>query len=466
MRSILTAAVTVVALAAGPMANAETLADALIAAYKNSHLLDQNRALLRAADEDVATAVADLRPVVNFTLQSTYRDIENTNQVFTGTGFVSVESRDESLDTQAQLSWDLTLLDFGRNRLAIENAKETVLATREALVDLEQRVLLSAVQAYVNVRLTQDIVALRQSNVRLITQELRAAKDRFDVGEITRTDVAIAESRLASSRANLAAAEGEFTVAREAYKAATGAYPGKLAGPPAAPKTARSLKEAIAVALRTHPVLKQTQHQVAAADVNVGRAEAAMKPTLGARAIVGLAPGGVESESLSLTLNQTIYAGGKLSALYRRALASREAARAGLHQTAVTVEQSVGNAWSNLEVSDVSIRATELQISAARTAYDGLREEAKLGARTTLDVLNAEQELLDAQAARLSAEATRYFGVYQLLQAMGLLTVDHLQLGIPTYDVSAYYNAVKSAPATSSQGKALDRVLQSIGGGN
>ncbi|MDP4032349.1 MAG: TolC family outer membrane protein [Pseudorhodobacter sp.] len=452
IRNILSVAAMLAAVAMAPAAQAETLADAMIAAYRNSNLLEQNRALLRAADEDVATAVAAVRPVVNFALQSTYS---------TSSGpAVSTDS----LNSAANLSMDLTLLDFGRNALAIEAAKETVLATREALVDVEQRVLIVAVQSYVQVRLSQEIVALRQSNVRLITQELRAAKDRFDVGEITRTDVAIAESRLAASRASLAAAEGDLMVAREAYKAATGAYPGNLARLPATPKIPATLTEAIAIALRSHPVIRQTQRQVTVSDLNVARAEAAMKPTLSARATVGLQEGGFDSETLSLSLNQTIYAGGRLSALHRRAMASRTATRAGLHQVAVQVEQNVGNAWSNLQVSAASIAATGLQISAAQTAYDGLREEAKLGARTTLDVLNAEQELLDARAARLSAEATRYSGVYSLLQAMGLLTVEHLQLGIPTYDVTGYYNAVKNAPATSPQGKRLERVLKSIGG--
>jgi outer membrane protein len=440
-------------LATAPAARAETLADALIAAYRNSNLLDQNRALLRASDEDVAVAVSAVRPVINFTLQSSYANVE-----------LAAGGRNDSLSTSASLSAELTLLDFGRNALAIEAAKETVLATREALVDVEQNVLAAAVSAYVNVRLSQEIVALRESNVRLITQELRAAKDRFDVGEITRTDVAIAESRRAASQANLSSAQGDLLVAREAYKAATGDYPGNLAPLPRSPRIPRSLDEARSIALRSHPQVRQSQHEVLVADLNVKRGEAAMRPTLSARAVLGVDNDGLDDRTLSLTLNQTLYAGGRTSALYRQALASRDATRAGLHQTGVIIEQNVGNAWSALQVSGASISATDLQIRAAQTAFDGLREEAKLGARTTLDVLNAEQDLLDARAARLSAEATRYYGVYALLQSMGLLTVQHLQLGIPTYDVSAYYNAVKSAPATSPQGRKLDRILRSIGG--
>jgi len=334
-----------------------------------------------------------------------------------------------------------------------------VLATREALIALEQDVLLTAVSAYIDVRLAQNIVALRQNNVRLITQELDAARDRFEVGEVTRTDVAIAEAALAAARSGMTEAQGDLMIARESYKAATGAYPGDLAPPPAPPATARSLEEARAVALRSHPEIRQAQRQVAVAELNVARGKAAMRPSLTGRASLSTRDGGNDSRSLSLSLSQTIYAGGEISAVYRQALANRDAQRASLQQTGVTVAQNVGNAWSNVEVARVSIIANDEQVRASRAAYEGV-----LGARTTLDVLDAEQELLDAQFSRASAEATRYVGTYQVLSSMGLLTVEHLKLGIPTYDPAAYYNAVKNAPATSAQGKKLDRVLKAIGG--
>ena len=454
MRKFIGTVAAILALSA-PMARAETLADALIAAYRNSNLLDQNRAVLRAADEDVAIAVADLRPVIAFAGQAGYARAE----FLTATGGRGVN---EGLTGSLSLTADLTVLDFGRSKLAVEVAKESVLATREALVGVEQGVLLSAVQAYVDVRLSQEIVALRESNYRLITQELRASRDRFEVGEITRTDVSIAEARLAASRASLAAAEGDLMVARESYKAATGAYPGRLAGLPAAPKTARNLEDAQSVAQNAHPAIRQAQHAVTIAELNVARGKASLKPNVSARASLSVDGDGLNTSGVGLILNQTLYAGGKLSALYRKSLAGRDASRAGLHQTSVQVAQNVGNAWSSLLVSAASIDASGRQITAAQTAFDGVREEAKLGARTTLDVLDAEQELLDARASRLQAEARRYVGVYALLSAMGLLTADHLNLGIPTFDATAYYNAVKTAPATSAQGRRLDKILEKI----
>ena len=451
MRGFLAAVVVSVMGLAAPAAQAETLADALASAYRNSQLLDQNEALLRAADEDVAQAVARLRPVISFVAQA--QNVEsNPNSVQDG------------LSKTFQLAAQWTILDFGRNRIGVEIAKETVLATREALKGLEAQVLLSAVSAFVDVRLQAEIVALRQSNVRLIGQELQAAKDRFDVGEVTRTDVAIAEARLAAARSGLAAAQGDFKVARERYKAVVGDYPGNLAGLPPLPATAKSMEEARMIALRTHPSILQAQRQVTIAGLGVEATKAAMRPTVDLQgAIRQNLDTDSRTDSLSLSFNQTLYAGGALSSAHRQALANKEAAQANLLQTTITVGENVGNAWSALEVAAVSIQAGALQVQAAQTAFDGVREEATLGARTTLDVLDAEQELLDARATKLQSEAQRYVGVYNLLATMGLLSVEHLNLGVPTYDPALYYNAVKNAPVTSPQGKKLQRILDKIG---
>lgn len=452
MRAFLSAVAVAALGLTGTVASAETLADALAAAYKNSKLLDQNEALLRAADEDVAQAVARLRPVVNFVAEANSTDFDPdtpTNDEFT---------------TTLTLAMQWTLLDFGRNRLGVEIAKESVLATREALKDLEANVLLSAVSAYVDVRLQAEIVALRQSNVRLITQELQAAQDRFDVGEVTRTDVAIAEARLAAAQSGLAAAQGDFKVARERYKAVVGDYPGNLAGLPPLPKTARSMEEARMIALRGHPDILQAQRQVTVARLGVEATKAEMRPTVTLEGgLTESVDSDVQRSSVGLSFNQTLYAGGALHSAHRAALAQKEAAEAALLQTTITVGENVGNAWTALEVAAASIQAGTLQVQAAQTAFDGVREEATLGARTTLDVLNAEQELLDARATKLQAEAQRYVGVYSLLSSMGLLSVEHLNLGVPTYDPALYYNAVKNAPITSPQGKKLQRILDKIG---
>ncbi|WBU59075.1 TolC family outer membrane protein [Paracoccus albus] len=427
-------------------AMAETLGDTLVAAYRHSALLDQQRAVLRAADEDVATAMASLRPVLEWTLEHQFIESE---------GF-------ESTSTTASLTASMTLFDFGRSQVTIDGTKEVVLATRYALMGVEQDILLTAVQAFMAVRAATEQVELQQNSVRVLGQELQAAQDRFDVGEITVTDVAQANAQLAASRASLSSAEGDLRVALEDYAAATGAKPQGLSAPPPLPTRPASLEAAQAIAQKNHPAILQASRMVASAELGIAAAAADRKPSISG-SISGRAnkDGGSQME-LGLQMSQTLYSGGRLSAAHRGAMADRDETRATLLNTSRQVNQAVGIAWANIDVAAAQIRAIDEQISAAQQAYDGVREEATLGARTTLDVLDAEQSLLEARADKITAEANLQLAHYQLLSSMGLLTVKDLQLGIPTYDPSAYYNAVRDAPYTSKQGDNLDRVLRAL----
>ncbi len=434
-------------------ATSETLSDALVMAYRNSHLLEQNRALLRATDENVAIAVAAIRPIIAFVAQGE------------GVQPSTPSTYNNNLTGSLALSTTLTLYDFGRTRAAINSAKETVLATRAALVSVEEQVLLQAVSAYYTVQQSVQTVALQQNNVNVLQQELKATQDRFDVGEVTKTDVAQAQAALAAAQASYVAAQGNLAVARESYKAATGSYPGVLRATGGQPATARSLAEAQAIAVRLHPSVQQAQHQVAAANFNLRRAEASTRPSIDAGMKNGVDNKGNTGSSLTVTFTQPIYSGGQISATYRQAAANSDAAKAQLLQTGVTVVQNVGNAWAQLAVSRASISANQEQVRAAQVAFDGVREEAKLGSRTTLDVLTAEQTLLNAKVALVTADTNQGIAVYSLLSAMGLLTADHLKLGVPSYDPAAYFNAVSNGPASglSPQGAALDRIMRGIG---
>lgn len=435
----------------------ESLADALIAAYRNSHLLEQNQAVLRATDEDVATAVGSLLPVVSFVsklgrVDTTYARSDFSNFSYSGS---------------SSLQASFTLLDFGRGKTNVALKNELVLASQAALVGVEQQVMFDAVQAYVNVALQGDLVATQESNVKLIMQDLQATKDRFDVGEVTKTDVSLAQAQLASAKAQLASAQGNYTVAKERYNAAIGHYPDHVSALPKKPVAVTSVDEARAIALRTHPALAQSAHQAKAADLGLDLAKAQMSPTLGLSAAIteayterGL---GNTASALGLELDQTLYAGGRLSSGLRKAVAQQAQARAAELQVSVNVTEAVGKAWSNILVANASIAATEEQIQAAQAAYDGVKQEAQLGSRTTLDVLNAEQDLLSAKAAQLQAQANLSVSQYGLLSAMGLLTADQLHLGIPTFDPSAYLNAVKKAPVISARGAKLDKLLKTLG---
>ena len=439
-------------MAAAPgAARAETLADAFILAYRNSGLLDQNRALLRAADESVAQALAATRPVIRYSLSATANGVDDVPDF-------------SNLTATAQLTAQVTVFDAGASKLAIDAAKETVLATRESLVNIEQQVLQSTVSAFMGVISAASIVNLRESNVALIRRELQAARDRFDVGDITRTDVSIAEAALAEAQSRLASARGDLATSREQYRQAVGRYPGTLVFPSSLPAMPESSAAATEVAVRTHPQIRQAMREVTVGELNIARAEAALRPSLTANGSLGVNQNGVTTNSLGLTLSGPIYQGGQLTSLIRQAQARRDAARASLHLARLQIEQTVQVAWSNVMVADASLAATREQVRAATLALRGVQEEARLGARTTLDVLDAEQELLDARAAEVTANSQRVVAIYSVLQAMGLLTVDHLNLGITTYDPAAYYNAVRDAPTryVSPQGERLDRVLKAL----
>ncbi|MEW9919370.1 TolC family outer membrane protein [Marimonas sp. MJW-29] len=449
-------------LAAPRAADADTLADALVGAYTYSGLLEQNRALLRAADEDVAVAAAALKPVLRWSAGLT----QNFGRVRTSASRVTIDNDD--LTAALNLIAELVLYDFGSRRLRIEAAKESVLATREALLDIEQQILLRAVAAYMGVIEAQEFVALRENNVRLLTQELRAAQDRFDVGEVTRTDVALAQAQLAQARSGLAAARGELVSAVEEYRNVVGRDPGTVRQPSSLPAIRENVDAAKAVAVRNHPSLKSAQHQVAAADLLARATLSDMKPTINLTGRLAATENLNANEfnrggSIGLEAGQTIYQGGALSATARRAQAQADAQRGNLHTVRNDVTQDVGNAYATLTTVQAQLAASERQVRAAQIAFDGIREEAALGARTTLDVLDAEQALLDAQSLQVQARAALYVAAYRILASTGRLTAKDLRLPVQLYDPAEYYNLVKDSPARlSKQGRQLDRVLKSL----
>lgn len=442
-------ALVLAGIVAGSSAQGETLTDALVSTYRNSGLIEQNRAVLRAADEDVAQAVAVLRPVLGYLASAGYTD--------------NAQGSDSS--GSLGLSADMLLYDFGRSQLSIDAAKETVLATRAALIDAENTALFNAVNAFQSVRRSVAFVELRENNVRLLTEQLRATRDRFEVGEVTRTDVSLSEASLAAARSALAAERGGLARSQEQYRTIVGDYPGTLAPAPSMPAIPATEAEARDIARRENPRVTQVQHQVKVSELAVAIAARGMRPTLNASADVSVNDSGNESASLGLSLSGRLYQGGAISSQLRKAQANRDATRSQLYTAGLLVDQEVGNAYANLAVAIASIDASQRQVRAAELALRGTREELQLGARTTLDVLDQEQEVLDARTNLVSAQVDRIVAAYQVLDAMGLMTAENLRLNVPIYDPAAYYNAVSNAPRgqVSKQGQALDRVMRSLG---
>ena len=247
-------------------ARSETLADALVSAYNHSGLLEQNRALLRAADEDVASASAALLPIINW-LAKTDRTYSNSN---------ILEGSEASFSVNAEL----LLYDFGGSKASVAAARESVFATRSELLSTEQQIMLRAVTAYFEVHSASKFVTLRQNNLRLLTQELRAAKDRFDVGEVTRTDVALAEARLAEARSGLATAEGDLLTAQAEYANVIGHQPRNLAQLPRLPRISGNVVSAQSQAVRNHPDMIATQHKLASLEYTLESTQAAFQPKI------------------------------------------------------------------------------------------------------------------------------------------------------------------------------------------
>ncbi|MEO0634377.1 MAG: TolC family protein [Pseudomonadota bacterium] len=313
-----TVAAAAVSMLMAPAAWSQSLTDTLIAAYRNSGLLEQNRAVLRAADEDVAQAVADLRPVIDWAASLDYRDPATAGE------FVS---------SSVGISASLLLFDFGRSQLAIDAAKESVLSVRETLKAVEQDVLLRGVAAFFNLRRENATVELRENNVRLISEQLQASRDRFEVGEVTRTDVSIAEARLASAQSGLVAAQGAAARAVEEYRAATGTTPTALQNPPSAPATAGSLAEAKSIAAQRHPDILGAQRDVAASELGILIAAGALRPRVTGSAGFDVNDDGNEISSVGVRVTGPIYRGGQIASLTREAQANRDASRAALITT-------------------------------------------------------------------------------------------------------------------------------------
>ena len=432
-------------------AHAETLTDTLIHAYRNSPILEQSRASLRSVDEGVVQARAARLPQLDGTVR--------------GTASWSSQGNSDVTDVYAaELNASLLLFDGGGTDAAIKAAAAAIDASRASLVGVEQDVLLAAITAYVDVRRDQRFVGLARNNVDVITQQLRAAQDRFEVGEVTRTDVSQAQSRLASARSNLAVNRGALESSRQAYFVAVGRQPQNLAPPPALPRLPATSKDAQAIAIREHPDLRQARANIVTAEFDLERARSAKRGTIALTGSVGYdlnTPIDGEDRlraSVGLQGSIPILDGDQNNSLIRQAVSVLDRRNGELQGAARSIRQAVALAWSNLDVARASIRASRQEVRAARIAFEGVQEEAKLGARTTLDVLDAEQSVLNAESNLVAAQRDEYVAAYNLIEAMGLLTVDYLNLGIETYDPEVNLHIVTKSQAVTREGTVLDRI--------
>jgi outer membrane protein len=424
-------------------AHAETLADAIALAYQTNPTLQQQRASTRITDEGVVQAKTGFRPTIGGELDVTG----------------SKTSPDTGADVKvsgsgATLSISQPLYTGGRASANLSAAEADVLAARESLRSVEQNVLVNVVQAYVDVRRDQERLRIAKENVAVLQRQLDESNARFDVGEITRTDVAQSQARLAAAKAGMSSAQAQLEVSRAAYAAVVGQTPGELAPEPSlATLLPASVDQAFEAAQSANPGVTSARYSEEAAAARVAVAKAGYRPTVSARASLGYAAdkrSGVGSQfddydrtvSGAITASIPIFTGGLTTSQVRAATERENAARGATESAKRTAIQQVSNAWSNLLASRANLISNEEQVRATRIAFEGVRQEQQVGLRTTLDVLNAQLELSNAELALVGARRDEYVASAVVLQAMGQLGVTKLSATTTAYDPKVSYGRV------------------------
>jgi outer membrane protein len=442
-RALASVAVIAVITGMGAPAWAETLRDALALAYQTSPSLLAQRANQRALDESIVQARAGLRPQLDVTVSANYaRD-------YSGAPF----SNPDSDSGGASIGLSQTLWSGGRIGHGISAAEANILAGRENLRDIEQTVLASVIQAYADVIRDSEILAIRQSNLSVLQRQLEEASARFEVGEITRTDVAQSESRLAQSEADLANARAQLSVSRAVYAAVVGQAPGELAPMPVLPGIPTDFDAALDVALADNPSIRSAAYSLAAAESNVAAAKAEYMPS----ARLTASYGGTTSDlgaiddlgdntrfQAGATVSVPLFTGGLNSSRVAQARERANVAQINVEGERRNTLQAVSSAYAQSISARATLQAGEEAVRAATVAAEGVRQEAQVGLRTTLDVLNQELELRNAQITLASARRNEYVAQASLLAAMGRLEGADLDAALTVYDPAANYNRVRN----------------------
>jgi outer membrane protein len=434
-------------------AQPRTLQQALAAAYSNNPTLQASRAQLRATDENVPNALSGWRPQVTFTgtagIAAGKNDTVLKPSAANGNTKLVGSSADRGV-TSAGLTVTQPLYRGGKTRASTNRAENQVMATRAQLLATEQQVFSDTVSAYVNVIQDEQILQLDISNEQVLTKQLQSTNDRFRVGELTRTDVAQAEAALASASATRQTAEGTLQSARATYEQLVGERPGKLLEPQPLQTPVKTLEEAKMMASQNNPNVVAALFNDAAARDAFDVAYSALMPNLSLQGQVfrnenqiqtGLIQTGGQ---LLASLSVPIYQGGSEYAAIRQARQQELQSRRQLDEQRRAAVQLATSSWEQLVSARAAIASDRAAIRANQIALEGVEREALVGSRTTLDVLTAEQTLLNSQTALVQALAQLVNASYQVASASGRLTARNLNLQVPLYDEKAYYNAVKN----------------------
>ena len=424
------------AIFAGP-ASAETLNEALAAAYSGNPALGAERARQRATDEQVPQALSGWRPTV-------------TAEGDVGHKWSNTDMTPATESDPAGISISLAqpLFRGFKTVNGTRAAEASVKAGRQNLLAVEQDILFAAVEAYANVLRDRQIVSFRQKNVAVLQEQLRAATARFEAGETTRTDTAQARARLSQSQAALAGARATLAASVANYAHIVGHAPGTLKYPKIAALPA-SLDAALAVAAETNPDVLAAAFVEEASRHSVEVVKGDLLPTLSLKATASMSgdlDGGTatsDSTTISGVLSVPLYEAGQTYSAVRQAKQVASQRRLQAVEAGRAVREAVEATWSAFAAAQQTIGAAKAQVAAADLALEGVRQEYQVGSRTTLDVLDAESEVVNARIVLVGAERDRVVAAYQLLAAVGRLTARDLGLPVAYYDAERNYRAVR-----------------------
>jgi outer membrane protein len=437
-------------------AAADTLEWALVQAYQNNPSLNAQRASLRATDETIPQALSGYRPKLSVTASGGYSYNDTLSHTVNQTTFPNTVSYTSLAETFASRAIGATATQTLYNGFQTANrtreAESTVMGARETLRVTEQQVLLDAATSYMNLLRDQAILDLNRRNVEVLTEQLKQTRDRFNVGEVTRTDVAQAESRLAAGRSALLGAQSNYVTSEANYRRVIGVDPGRLApGTPVDRLSPPTLAGSIAQGQTQSPSVLAAMYGVDIAELAVKVSEGALYPNLGLTATVGknwdatYQQNKQTAASILGTLTVPIYQGGGEYSVIRQSKETLGQQRLNLDLNRDQARETVVQSWGQLDATKAQIEATTAQVNAAEIALNGVREEARVGQRTTLDVLNAQQELVNARVALVTAQHDRVVASYTLLAAVGALSMQRLGLNVTIYDPQVHYQQVRDA---------------------
>jgi outer membrane protein len=428
-------------------AAAETLTDALARVYQNNPQLNAARAQLRATDETVPQALSGYRPTLSVGATIGYNPVRNT--------FPDATQQYANLRPwMAGVTLTQPLFNGFRTANSVRQAEAQVRSGREGLRNIEQTVFVSAVTAYMNVLADQTLVDAQHANVTFLRETLESTRKSLDAGNVTPTDVSQAEARLARGQSDLNTAEVALAIDQATYTQVIGAQPGRLViAEPADRFLPRAREEALAISRREHPTVVGASFDIDAADAAVKVAEGALSATVNVQATASRSEqtdttfGTSRTDQAAVMGNATlpIYDGGLAAAQVRAAKETLSQIRIVLDQVRIANDTVLATAWVTNEGAKTAIKAGDAEVRAATLALAGVQKEHAAGVRTTIDVLNAEQDLIAAKGRLISAQRDRVVASFTLLGAIGRLDHRRIELPGPEYDPQTHYTQVRDS---------------------